>query len=101
MPAVLADHARIVDAPWPTLLRRVGDAHVLFVTAAFPNATKHHRPHGQAVHYEFDPSSYAALGSGDGARGQGATRALGCDDRGKEAFDGRLERRELPSGRAL
>lgn len=59
LPAVLADHARIVDAPWPTLLRRVGDAHVLFVTAAFPNATKHHRPHGQAVHYEFDPSSYA------------------------------------------
>lgn len=59
VPDALADHPRIVDAAVPTLLRRVGDAHVLFVPGAFPYATVHRNHHGQQVHYEFDPQTYA------------------------------------------
>lgn len=59
LPGALADYPRPVEAPLPTLLRRVGDRHILFVPAAYPCATVHRRRAGQDVHYDFDPGSYA------------------------------------------
>lgn len=54
-----------VEAPVPTLMRRVGDATVLFVPAAFPRATELRMHGGRGVElgwldidYEFDPSAY-------------------------------------------
>ncbi len=54
-----------VEAPVPTLMRRVGDATILFVPAAFPRATelKMHGGRGTEggwldIEYEFDPSAY-------------------------------------------
>ena len=59
LPGALADHPRVVDAPVPTLLRRVGGRHVLFVPAAYPCATVQHQRNWQAAHYDFDPGAYA------------------------------------------
>ncbi len=57
----LAPVDRRVDAPVPTLLRRVGDRHVLFVPAAHPSATVvHYGDEMEAADYDFDPGRYAA-----------------------------------------
>jgi hypothetical protein len=61
----LAGVPRRVDAPFPTLMRRIGEATVLFVPAAFPRATEL-RMHGRRgteggwldIDYDFDPSAY-------------------------------------------
>ena len=60
LPGALADLPRRVEAPVPTLLRRVGELSVLFIPAAFPCATRPHPgqrfPHAA---YDFDPERYA------------------------------------------
>jgi hypothetical protein len=61
----LSDVPGQVEAPVPTLMRRVDDATVLFVPAAFPRATQL-TMHGERgielgwldIDYEFDPSAY-------------------------------------------
>lgn len=61
----LADVPGPVEAPVPTLMRRVGETTVLFVPAAFPRATDL-RMRGERglglgwldIDYDFDPSSY-------------------------------------------
>jgi hypothetical protein len=58
--AALTDVERRVDAPVPTLLRQVGDRHVLFVPAAFPRATRTASVAGPLqTTYAFDRSAYA------------------------------------------
>ncbi len=54
-----------VEAPVPTLMRRVGEATVLFLPAAFPRATdlRMHGERGTAlgwldIEYDFDPATY-------------------------------------------
>ena len=54
-----------VEAPVPTLMRRVGEATVLFVPAAFPRATELRMHGGRGteagwldIDYDFDPSAY-------------------------------------------
>lgn len=61
LPAVLARMPRRVDAPVPTLQRRIDDLDVLFVPAAFPRATQE-RYNGNwlDVDYTFDPAKYAS-----------------------------------------
>ncbi len=61
----LADIPRRVEAPVPTLMRRVGEATVLFVSAASPRATRVTMHGGRGVElgwldidYDFDPSDY-------------------------------------------
>lgn len=61
----LADVPGYVEAPVPTLMRRVGEATVLFVTAAFPRATDLRMHGGRGtelgwldIDYDFDPSAY-------------------------------------------
>ncbi len=53
------DAASPVEAPVPTLVRRVGEATVVFVPAAFPRATRtRETEHWFLADYEFDPTSY-------------------------------------------
>lgn len=61
----LADIPGHVEAPVPTLMRRVGESTVLFVPAAFPRATELRMHGGRGVElgwldidYDFDPSAY-------------------------------------------
>ncbi len=60
VPEALADLPRRVEAPVPTLLRRVGQLTCLFVPAAFPGATRHHTTEDwRRVDYDFTPDRYA------------------------------------------
>ena len=60
VPAVLARIPRDVDAPVPTLHRRIGERDVLFIPAAFPRATEvSPTADWREVAYTFDPSRYA------------------------------------------
>ena len=60
LPAALADLPRTVDAPVPTLHRRVDGRDVLFVPAAFPYATRQESDRSWLdVAYSFDPADYA------------------------------------------
>ncbi len=60
VPGALSAVPRTVDAPVPTLLRRVGERHVLFVPAAFPGASvTHYGDEMEAADYDFDPARYA------------------------------------------
>jgi hypothetical protein len=61
----IADVPGRVEAPVPTLMRRVGEATILFVPAAFPRATELRMHGGRGleagwldIDYDFDPSSY-------------------------------------------
>ncbi|MCC6169030.1 MAG: hypothetical protein IT329_17540 [Caldilineaceae bacterium] len=59
LPQALADLPRQVDAPVPTLLRRIGDFQVLFVPAASPMATRQDASGSWLrVNYSFDPERY-------------------------------------------
>ncbi len=60
LPAALADFPRRVDAPVPTLWRRVDDADILFIPAAYPGATRiNSAADWRRVDYRFDPDAYA------------------------------------------
>ena len=60
VPVALADVERLVDAPVPTLRRRLDGQDLLLVPAAFPSATRHAHPESLLVHrYDFDPERYA------------------------------------------
>ncbi len=50
--------ARRVEAPVPTLLRQVGDRHVLFVPAVYPRATQVDAGSPGQFTYTFDPRRY-------------------------------------------
>ncbi len=65
LPSILANTPVRVGAPVPTLVRRVGDATVVFVPAAFPRATEMNRSTEQDALFEwleagytFDPAKY-------------------------------------------
>ncbi len=55
---VLSTLPRKVEAEVPTLHRRIGKYNLLFVPAAFPNATVHTRKEGITRHYDFSPERY-------------------------------------------
>jgi hypothetical protein len=60
LPAALADAPRLVDAPVPTLRRRIDGQEVIFAPAAFPYATRQEANRSWLdVAYSFDPASYA------------------------------------------
>ena len=60
LPVVLGRLPRRVDAPVPTLLRKVNGHDILFVPAAAPNATKiDASTNWLATKYDFDPARYA------------------------------------------
>lgn len=61
----LEDVPERIQAPVPTLIRRVGDATVVFIPAAFPHATELRAGSERDIHhgwldveYRFDPSEY-------------------------------------------
>jgi hypothetical protein len=59
LPDALAEVPRRVDAPVPTLQRRIGDHHVLFIPAAFPRATEmDSQGNWWNMGYSFDPQRY-------------------------------------------
>ncbi len=62
---LLAGVPRIIEAPVPALMRRVGEAMVLFLTATSPRATRLRMHGGRGlelgwldIDYDFDPSDY-------------------------------------------
>ena len=60
VPAALARLPRDVDAPVPTLHRRIGERDVLFIPAAVPSATEvSPTADWREVAYTFDPARYA------------------------------------------
>ncbi len=60
LPQALADLPRPVEAPVPTLRRRIDGREVLFVPAAYPHATRHEESHNWLQpRYTFDPGRYA------------------------------------------
>lgn len=60
VPAALARLPRAVDAPVPTLHRRIGERDVLFIPAAFPRATEvSPTTDWRVADYTFDPARYA------------------------------------------
>ncbi len=60
LPAALASLPRLVEAPVPTLRRRIAGQEVIFVPAAFPYATQQERNRSWLdVSYSFDPANYA------------------------------------------
>lgn len=62
LPGALADLPRRVDAPVPTLQRRIGGHDVLFIPATFPRATQmDNRRNWSDIHYTFDPQRYPRL----------------------------------------
>jgi hypothetical protein len=60
VPSALARIPRCIDAPVPTLHRRIDGADVLFVPAAYPHATTSDldNAHWLRADYEFDPARY-------------------------------------------
>jgi hypothetical protein len=59
--AVLKDRARLVEAPVPTLRRRVGKAEVVLVPAIHPRATQRLESAGwDPFEYNFDAKAYAS-----------------------------------------
>lgn len=59
LPAALAGLPRLVDAPVPTLRRRIDGQEVLFVPAAYPYATRQEPDRGWLdVAYTFNPADY-------------------------------------------
>lgn len=59
LPQALAGLPRQVEAPVPSLLRRIGDMQVLFVPAAYPMATQQDGSGSWLrVNYSFDPARY-------------------------------------------
>jgi hypothetical protein len=61
LPGVLGGLERRVDAPVPTLHRRVGDTEVVYVPAAFPHASRTEDADATwlKTNYSFDPARYA------------------------------------------
>jgi len=59
VPRALQLLPRRVEAPVPTLLRKSGQTHILFVPAAFPSATVVEGDGWDVSDYSFDPSRYS------------------------------------------
>lgn len=61
LPQALSALERFVDAPVPTLHRRVGDTEILYIPAAFPHASRTEDAEATwlKTNYSFDPSRYA------------------------------------------
>src|SRR5690606_7644430 len=57
-PTVLDQIPRAVEAPVPVLHRKVGDADVVFIPAAYPNATHSDSTSWHYAQYDFDSSRY-------------------------------------------
>lgn len=62
LPGALDDLPRRVDAPVPTLQRRIGGHDVLFIPATFPRATQMDNQRSWSdINYTFDPQRYPRL----------------------------------------
>jgi hypothetical protein len=74
LPAALSDIPRRVESPVPVLQRRIGGSDVIFVPAAFPNASRSESTEASwlKADYSFDPARYA---SGVTLRVRGASGA--------------------------